>query len=269
MYLVLRLISVTFCYKDGGMDKTKLTQDQKDRMQVEKPSVLEMFSYAFFCQGCLIGPFLEFSDYKRFIERTGEFKSIPSPIVPSLIFFGYSFLYLGVFVVGDMFFPIETCWSMKYYEFSFPYKVFYYWIALIIKRFFYYSPFTLADAGLVACGFGYNGTILEKDKPVDKWDRSVGMYVYNIETMKTPLIGMRDWNHMVHIWIKHYIAGRLVEPGQKMGLKQTMIVFFTMSYWHGFQPSIYIVFFYGAILVEMAKDLYRARYLFRATPEWA
>ena len=27
MNLVLRLISIAFCYKDGGMDKEKLTQD--------------------------------------------------------------------------------------------------------------------------------------------------------------------------------------------------------------------------------------------------
>ena len=182
----------------------------------------------------MIGPFLEFADYKRFMERREEFKDIPSPVVPSLKVFGYSFLYLGVFVVGDMFFPIETCWSQQYLTFSFPYRVFYYWIALIIKRFFYYSPFTLIDAGIIACGFGYNGTTDEKGKPVARWDRIVGMYVYNIEIMKTPLIGMRDWNHNVYIWIKHYIAGRLVGPGQKMGLKQTMIVFFTMSYWHGF-----------------------------------
>lgn len=239
-------------------------------MQVKMPSTLEIWSYAYFGQGCLIGPFFEFSDFKRFIERSEEFKSFPSPVVPSLIVLGRSFVWLGVFVVGDMFFPIETCWSMKYYEFSFPYRVFYYWIALIIKRFFYYSPFTLVDAGAVSCGFGYNGTTEEKDKPpVAKWDRIVGMYVYNIETMKTPLIGMRDWNHMVHIWIKHYISGRLVGPGQKMGLKETMLVFFTMSYWHGFQPSIYIVFFFGGIMVELARDLYRARYLFRGVPDWA
>ena len=49
MALVLRLISLSFCYKDGGIDEKKLTQDQKDRMQTEMPETLEIWSYAYFC----------------------------------------------------------------------------------------------------------------------------------------------------------------------------------------------------------------------------
>ena len=68
MLLVCKLSALSFCYKDGGQDPDKLTADQRERMVKEFPSIIEIISYAFFCQACALGIFFEFSDYKRFIE---------------------------------------------------------------------------------------------------------------------------------------------------------------------------------------------------------
>ncbi len=53
-------------------------------MVMNLPSLLEFASYVWYCQACALGVFFEFSDYKRFIERTHEYKDVPSPIIPSL-----------------------------------------------------------------------------------------------------------------------------------------------------------------------------------------
>jgi len=47
-----------------------------------------------------LGVFFEFSDYKRFIERTDEYKDVPSPISMSLCWLAQGFTWIGIFIVG-------------------------------------------------------------------------------------------------------------------------------------------------------------------------
>ena len=126
--------------------------------------MLEITSYAFYCQACALGVFFEFSDYKRFIERTDEYKDIPSPLIPSLMWLATGFGCLGVYIVGDIYFPMTTCWSQQFLEFTFPYRIFYYFVALTFKRYFYYSPFCMTTGAIVASGLGYNGVKKVKEK---------------------------------------------------------------------------------------------------------
>lgn len=45
-----------------------------------------------------------------------------------------------------------------------------------------------------------------------------------------------------------------------------MTVFIVSAFWHGFYPFYYVMFFFAAIMGEVAKDVYRSRYLFRFIP---
>lgn len=38
------------------------------------------------------------------------------------------------------------------------------------------------------------------------------------------------------------------------------------AFWHGFYPFYYVMFFFAAILVEVAKDVFKARILFGFIP---
>jgi len=51
------------------------------------PSLIEYFSYVYFVGGCICGPWFEFSDYIRFVEKKDEYEKIPSTIIPSLVRF--------------------------------------------------------------------------------------------------------------------------------------------------------------------------------------
>ena len=46
-----------------------------------------------------------------------------------------------------------------------------------------------------------------------------------------------------------------------------MITFMVSSLWHGFYACYHVMFFFTAITVELSKDMYRARILFRFIPD--
>lgn len=143
------------------------------------PSFLEITSYIFFCNSCALGIFFEFSDYKRWIEKTKEFADVPSPIIPSLILLGQGLACLAVFVVLGSKFSLDFCWDKVFGELPFYQRVGYYYVAMTVKRFFYYSPFMISNGAVVACGLSYNG----KDKEGnDKWDKIVSVYIIGVET---------------------------------------------------------------------------------------
>lgn len=64
---------LAFCYKDGGQDFKSLNKDQQERVVKNLPSILEMASYTYYISNSALGVFFEYSDYKKFIERTDEY----------------------------------------------------------------------------------------------------------------------------------------------------------------------------------------------------
>ena len=193
MLLVCKLSSLAYCYKDGGTDSAKLNQDQRDRIVTSLPTPLELASYVWYSQASALGVFFEFSDYKRWIERKGEYANTPSPILPSLKWLVIALLCLAVYTVANADFYVEYCWSKEYdSDCSFGYRIFYYYIAMTIKRFFYYNAFCMSTGAVVASGLGYNG---KKNTGEDQWDKIVSVYIWEVETSASPIEMLRFWNH--------------------------------------------------------------------------
>lgn len=63
------------------------------------PNLLEITSYTFYCNTAALGVFFEFTDYKRFIEKTHEYKNIPSTLRPSLEWLGQSVMFMLIFTI--------------------------------------------------------------------------------------------------------------------------------------------------------------------------
>lgn len=161
-------------------------------MVTKLPSILEMASYVWYSQACALGVFFEFSDYKRWIERSHEYKDVPSPIVPSLMWLGKGIACLALFTVVSPTFNIETCYIESYVAFSYLYRIVYFFLAMTFKRFFYYNPFCMTTGAIVASGLGYNGKTKEGG---EKWDTVIGVYVWELETALSPIEMLRFWNH--------------------------------------------------------------------------
>jgi hypothetical protein len=104
MLQVCKLSALAFCFKDGGEDPKTLTKEQQKWQVKNLPNILEIASYTYFVSNCAIGVFFEFSDYKRFIERTEEYKNVPSPIKASLVTLGRAITFSVLYVVGSRWF---------------------------------------------------------------------------------------------------------------------------------------------------------------------
>jgi len=157
MLLVCKLSALAYCYQDGGTDAAKLNEDQRKRVVMNLPTLLELASYVWFTQACALGVFFEFSDYKRWIERSHEYKQVPCPILPSLKWLAASLSCLIFYTLVSPTFNVEFCYVKEFWEFNFPHKVVYYFVAMSAKRFFYYNPFCLTTGAIIGCGLGYNG----------------------------------------------------------------------------------------------------------------
>ena len=85
-------------------------------------------------------------------------------------------------------------------------------MAALGKRFFYYSPFSATTGAIIASGLGYNGIKEEKgDKGIHTWDKIVGVFEWEVETVYSPIEMFRYWNYQIHVWLKQYIAMRLTD----------------------------------------------------------
>jgi lysophospholipid acyltransferase len=132
------------------------------------------------------------------------------------------------------------------------------------QRFQYYSAWLFTDGTVIASGLGYNG----KDPKTGshRFDRIISINVLALEFASSPNIMITHWNHMIHIWLKHYIYLRTLKVGQKPGVLNNMATFLVSAFWHGFYPFYYIMFFFAGLLGEVAKDFYRSRILFSFIP---
>lgn len=155
------------------------------------PTTLELASYVWFTQSCALGVFFEYSDYKRWVERSHEYKAVPCPILPSLKWLLKSLSCLLIYTLVAPTFNVEQCYVKEFWDFSFGYRIVYYFIAMTGKRLFYYNPFCLTTGAIIGCGLGYNGV----EKGEHKWDTVIGVYIWELETSSSPIEMLRYWNH--------------------------------------------------------------------------
>lgn len=264
MILTCKLSALAFCYKDGGERDENLLPEQKERKVVIIPSPLEMMSYVFFSSACLCGPFFEYADYINYIERRGVFEKVPGTVVPGLLRLGQGMLCLVINIVGSNYYWIPFCATAEFAAMSFPQKLIYYYLAMTIQRFKYYTAWCITDGAMITSGLGYAGKDPKTGK--DRFDRIVSIDILGVELGNSPNTMMQHWNHMIHIWLKHYVYNRTLVPGKKPTLYNSMAVFMVSAFWHGFYPFYYVMFFFTAFLGELAKDVYRSRVFFRFIP---
>lgn len=87
------------------MPDFKLTKDQTERQVKFMPTILEFAGFVFMISGTIMGPFIEFSDFKNWIELTGNYKRLPVgakggvTIIPSLTKLVIGFTCMATFIV--------------------------------------------------------------------------------------------------------------------------------------------------------------------------
>lgn len=220
----------------------------------ELPTMVEIFSYTFFCGGASIGVFFEFSDYIKFIKQEGHFARIPNPIGESAKYLLAAFFFAGVNQALQIKYHDDHFNSDEFRSQSMLCKYFDIWMYNYQFRTFYYIGFMLQTSSVIASGLGFSGV---KDGKF-QWETIVSVYLWNLETCYSVASTMQNWNHQVHVWLKYYVQHRLVKVGEYPTLFATCATFFVSALWHGIYPVYFLCFFYMFILIELSKDFWKA-----------
>ena len=108
---ILQAMDRHFRFKDGGEDPKTLTKDQIDRSIKEMPSIVEYLSFVFFCCSGVVGPVFEYSDFKNFMELTGNYKDLPRGKNGFATFVPAMQQFLGAFFCIGVYFTLGLIWS--------------------------------------------------------------------------------------------------------------------------------------------------------------
>ena len=117
MILVTKLWGLSWSYRDGFLPKSELRNEgQEERKISHLPTLLEYMGFVHFSSGCIIGPFIEYIDFKNWIYLEGHYKDMPrgdfTTVWPSIkrffagcgcvllhltltVYFGYSVYFCG------------------------------------------------------------------------------------------------------------------------------------------------------------------------------
>jgi hypothetical protein len=119
-------------------------------------------------------------------------------------------------------------------------------IIMLLMRCKYYFAWTLARAGMLAAGFGY-------DTEKKNWDIARNVYIVNVELAQNADDIVYNWNACTFRFYKHYILKRLLATGVSKD-RASLLVFMVSAAWHGFYPG-YFVFFvhwymFGLVLIR-------------------
>lgn len=129
----------------------------------------------------------------------------------------------------------------------------------------YILAFTFETGVIVASGLGYNGK--DEATGADRWDKIIGVYIWDVETATNVNSLLKAWNHRVHIWLKYYVSERLTGAGNRPSSFDYMATYMISAFWHGFYPMYYINFFLAALTTFVHKDVYNMGYFFRGLPQ--
>lgn len=257
MILCCKLCSVAWNYDDGQLDskkKEKLTEYQKSHMIEETPSILEVFSYAFFFCGFLTGPWSDYNDYIEFTNRK-MFKSENGIIPNSFLFILKRFAMISValfgFILSDKY-PVTMTLTEEWMIFPF-------WKRLALQMFAvelfyckYYVVWWLGESTCSLIGISFNG---RDEKGRAKWDR---IKMVNIVKFKLARNIVRDmvpnWNMMSQHWLNKYVHQRFLRLGVNKG-QSRWLTFVVSAIWHGLYPGYYVFFVQCALFMEVSTML--------------
>jgi lysophospholipid acyltransferase len=258
MMIICKFSTIAFNYEDGGKDEAELKLDYfKSKRLLEKPTLLEIFSFIFFYPSCLIGPSFEFKDYMDFIKEEGEFDNIPYTRcnIEFLKEFLIASVCMTIFGILDPIFDIDFAGTKAFGDRSIFYKIIYVYITMVALRAKYYSGWKLSAAALNLCGFNYQ-------KKADDFNR-IEVNISKIELTINPKTKIEYWNRTVHLWLKYYVFMRLIDikikPLYRNKTLAKFITFVISAFWHGFYLSYY-VFFIQFFLIEHCAAVFEEKF---------
>ncbi|KAI8051194.1 MBOAT, membrane-bound O-acyltransferase family-domain-containing protein [Syncephalis plumigaleata] len=259
MILVIKLTSFAFNVHDGRQDEKKLSEYQKQKRITEMPSLLEYYGYVFYFGSFLVGPALEFMDYRNFctmeVFKTKDNKiHCPSGLKASLECILQSVTAAGVLLVFGSTFSITYCLDKQYRQASFLYKFFYLQLASVVARMKYYFVWKISEGTCILSGLAFNGYNAHGQA---QWNRVINIRIMDYELAESPRTALDSWNIGTNRWLRNYVYLRLASPDKKSTLMATVATFAASAIWHGFYAGYYLTFASGALMTSVARLMRR------------
>jgi len=165
MILVCNYSLLAYNLEDGSIQDSKkveaLNPDQKRyRIISGELAFADFIGYCSFLPSALIGPPLEYQDYKHFMANEEVYGSIPTVGVNKVLLetIGETFLCAAIFLFGETYYPVATMRSADFYEVhGFWYVLLYVFLAVCLARFRYHCGWKLSMCAIHASGVSYNG----------------------------------------------------------------------------------------------------------------
>ena len=259
MIAVAKFSSFAFSYSDGGKDINTIISPHQKQSRIENiPSLLEYSSYIFFYPTSIVGPFIEYMDFIRFIDKKDCYANLTSHLL-YIFTEGLQKLFIAIFFtvffvfVGDKY-PLSVVGTAEFRE-KYPkwwMRFLYMYISAPVGRSKYYIAWALTYSSLIFSGMAYGETNI-KDKVFPNVEKgSYGKILYN-EFGLIPRLKLVYWNMSIHIWLKYNVYTRVLgSSGIFKGNKvmASFITFFVSALWHGFYSTYFISFFLLYLFVQ-------------------
>jgi lysophospholipid acyltransferase 1/2 len=256
-----KLTSLAFALHDGKFkDQSTLTPDQKEQAVRKLPSMLQYMSFMFYFHGIMVGPLAFYNDYISFIDGTcfnkpgstnaGSSRRHPADglnkvVVKKLVI--ASACCLGMMILPGMFYPPEKLNTPEYYNMTFLQRLIFVLGCLTLAKQKYYFAWILADALNNAAGFGFSGYDSQGNP---KWDLTDNVSILGVELSTSLKVNIDSWNKKTLVWLRRVVYDRAPKHN-------TLAVFATSAFWHGFYPGYYLMFGSGAIMTIVGREVRR------------
>ena len=256
------------------------------------PTPLEWAGYCLGAGNLLSGPFFEISDYLAYTRRTGDWSAgIPAGAGP--VAAGRLAKAIACGLAHSLLKPrfgVQALEGAPYASSGLAGRFALLWASGVTDRLKYYFAWAIAEAGLIASGFAYEGPVTPAASGRDSdgsavggasgrdgeppappsstaptWERHTNAAFLGVELATSAAALPAFWNARTGAFLRHYVYERLTR-GRRGGLRTMLATQAVAGVWHGVFPGYAMFFASSAFMFEAAKALYR--YERHAWPRW-
>jgi hypothetical protein len=157
MILVCKYSLLAYDLEDGQQNEDKLSAEQKRNRITQNVSFFDFLGYLTFLPSSLVGPPLEYNDYKDFMELRAPYDTLSSVTKIVCKTLGETILCAVVYIVGELYVPLSRMATSEFYENNALYVFFYCFISVTLARSKYYFGWKISISAIHAAGVSYSG----------------------------------------------------------------------------------------------------------------
>jgi len=274
MLMTLRLAGALWSRRDG-----KILAENKDaplsRLQIAAAidrdfTFLELFGFAFYFPGVMVGPFGDIKQYLEFIEFQGIYEALlpesekktDNKRVTLGMLVKYKplwfriallpFSVLSTLVIAVKYIPEAAMYNLEFrQEHGFLFRVIYAILAIEFGNGKYYFTWSAGEVGTIISGLSFNG--FNPDGSLD-CEGNVQLQLINFKTITEPKDLSKYWSMSPQHYLKKDVFDR-IKSATGSYLFASFATFFFSAFWHGVYPGYYMFFFHAAAFSIVLSDL--------------